>query len=94
MRITVNESIGLAKVIEPAFDDRDIYLDKAVLDYLEQENSLNKLENMQFFVEPSLKVWSISGEPPVGTPGTIASLIFYVRGSLNENELGIICTLP
>ncbi|MBE9206343.1 hypothetical protein IQ244_07420 [Nostoc sp. LEGE 06077] len=94
MRITVNESISLAKVIEPAFDGTDIYLDETVLDYLEQQDRLNKLENMQFFVELSLKAWSISGEPPVGTPGTIASLIFYVSGSLKENELGIICTLP
>lgn len=92
MRISINTSTGLAKVIEPTFDE-DIYLSEAVLDSLQKSGVFNKLENMNFIIDFSQKRWEISDEPPVGVPGTIASVIFHVGGSFTKDDTRMICDL-
>lgn len=92
MRISTNENTGLAKIIEPTFEE-DIYLSEAVLDSLQESGVFGNIENMSFLINLSQKQWEISGEPPVGVPGTIASVIFHVGGSFTKNDTGIICDL-
>jgi hypothetical protein len=94
MKIEINSPIGLAKVIEPHYDSQDIYLDNDVIRYLENEGKLNELEKMKFVPNFSTQQWEISDEPPVGTPGTIASVIFSIGGTLKfENADKVICAL-
>lgn len=92
MRISINENTGLAKVGSITFDG-DIYLSEAVLDFLQKSGVFNKLENMNFIINFSQKRWEISDEPPVGVPGTIPSLVFYVGGSFTKNDTRMICDL-
>jgi hypothetical protein len=94
MKIGINSSSGLTKVIEPHYDSQDIYLDNDVIRYLEKEGKLNELEKMQFSLSFSTQQWEISDAPPVGTPGTIASVIFSIGGTLKfENADKVICAL-
>ena len=94
MKIEINSSIGFAKVIEPHYDSQDIYLHNDVIRYLENEGKLNELQKMQFSASFSTQQWEISDEPPVGTPGTIASVIFSIGGTLKfENADKVICAL-
>jgi hypothetical protein len=49
---------------------------------------------MQFSLSFSIQQWEISDAPPVGTPGTIASVIFSIGGTLKfENADKVICAL-
>ncbi|MBW4619181.1 MAG: hypothetical protein KME17_07455 [Cyanosarcina radialis HA8281-LM2] len=96
MKLEVNSSNDRAKVIEPIFDSQDIYLDKAVLNYLEEQGKLISLDRMKFGIVLDKRWWEISDEiPTTRTSGAIASVIFSVGGSCRSNESGtaIICTL-
>jgi hypothetical protein len=95
MKIEFNSSGNRAKVVEPTFEAKNIYLDGAILTFLREQNKLISLEKMNFNISFSQRQWEISDEPPTGTPGTVASLIFSVGGSLQDGEHSdeIICIL-
>lgn len=93
MKITVDESTNLARVVVPAFGAQDVYLDTAVVDSLKKSGIFDKMENMNLTVNFPHERWEILDEPPVGTPGTIASVIFHIEGFFTKNDTRITCAL-
>jgi hypothetical protein len=88
---------GRARVVNPTFEidgkPLPILLDQSVINFLEQHQllSVDKLKNLDLLIAFPQEFWEITEKPPVGTPGTIASIIFAQRGSLLIED-GI-CTL-
>jgi len=94
MKIEASPSKDLYKVVDPSLTLEEIYLSSEVIQYLEDQNKLESLEDMLFLISLPTEEWEISDEPPVGNPGTLASLIFSVQGRLYRQENRIICTIP
>ena len=86
MAILIENQNGRVKVIEPTFEIRgkriDVYFDESVLNLLENDNRADDLENLNLIINFERKLWDISEEIPVGTPGTIASVVYHLMGSL------------
>jgi len=94
MKIEASPSKDLYKVVDPSLTLEEIYLSSEVIQYLENQNKLESLEDMRFLISLPTEEWEISDEAPVGKPGTLASVIFSVRGRLHRQENRIICTIP
>ncbi len=92
MKIKIDSTNSLFKVVDPYFSGEEVYLSNEVIARLESENKLTKLDEMQFHIHLSGQEWEISDEPPVGTPGTLASIIFYIQGTFYREDGKIICT--
>lgn len=92
MKIKIDPANGLFKVVDPSCT-AEIYLSAEVITRLESEEKLSKLDEMRFYIDLSGQDWEISGEPPVGTPGTLASIIFYIQGNFYREDDKIICTI-
>ncbi len=92
MKIKIDPANGLFKVIDPSCP-AEIYLSAEVITRLEIEERLSKLDEMRFCVNLSGQEWEISDEPPVGTPGTLASIIFYIQGTFYREDGKIMCTI-
>jgi hypothetical protein len=86
MRIRLLQTGEAAQVLEPDFSGKSILLKREVYDYLEKEGKLNDLQNMNFIIDFDQNLWEISGIPPVGKPGTIASVVFSKRGALSKTD--------
>lgn len=83
MKLELLPSEESARVLEPLFADKSIFLSREVYDFLENEGKLDKLDDMDLVIDFSQNRWEISGNPPVGVPGTIASIVFSVGGTLS-----------
>lgn len=94
MRIEISPLKDFYKVIDPSLNLGEIHLSSEVIQYLENQGKLESLEDMQFLISLPTQEWEISDQPPVGTPRTLASVIFYVRGTFQKQENRIICTIP
>jgi hypothetical protein len=89
-----------AKVIHPNFEYKGntvtVYLDQSVLNFLDKQGLLEKLNDLNLEISFPHKVWEFSEEPPLKSMNdvTIASILFSKRGSFVEectNE--VICIL-
>lgn len=94
MRIEIDNLSGEAKIINPSFGSKDFYLNEKVVNSLRVRGVLNRLENMKFILDVSRRIWEISDEPPVGKYGTVASILFSMRGTLDESKGNrVVCLL-
>lgn len=86
MRIQLLQSGEAARVLDPDFSGKLIFLEKEVHDYLEKEDKLNDLHNMDLIIDFAQNLWEISDTPPTGQPGAIASVIFSKGGILLKKD--------
>lgn len=86
MRIQLLQSGEAARVLEPFFPGKTIFLKKEVYDFLEKESKLNELHNLNLLINFAQNLWEISGTPPEDEPGTIASVIFSKSGVLSKED--------
>jgi hypothetical protein len=94
MKIEASPFKDFYRVVDPSLNLGDIYLSSEVMQYLENQEKLESLEDMQFLISLPTQEWEISDQAPVGTLGTLASVIFYVRGTVQQQDDRIICTIP
>ncbi len=76
---------------DPSLNLEEIYLSSEVIKYLESQGKLGSLEDMLFLINLSNEEWEISDPYPVGTQ---ASIVFYVQGTLQQQDNRILCINP
>lgn len=86
MEIEINNLNGEAKIVDPGLGCKDFYLTKEVVSFLRNRGVLNRLENMKFILDASRNLWEISDEPPIGRHGTVASILFSMRGTVDSSR--------
>lgn len=78
-----------AQVIYPVFEYQGnsvtVYWDQSVINFLDKQGLLGKLNNFDLQISFPHKVWEISEEPPKTLNNVaIASIVFSKRGSFVE----------
>jgi hypothetical protein len=94
MRIEISSLKDFYRLIDPSLNLGEIHLSREVIQYLENQGKLKSLEDLQFLINSSTQEWEISDQPPVGTLGTLASIIFCVRGTFQQEDTRIVCVIP
>jgi hypothetical protein len=78
-------SDGRAKIKITSTPGINIYLDSSALDHL--RNSGINLNDYYFVLSTEAEAWEITQHPPTGSPGSIASLLDNIRGSVVEDNV-------
>jgi hypothetical protein len=88
-------SDGRAKMRTPSNPGINIYLDSSAVDHL-RHSGINLPNNDYYFVlSTELGAWEITQHPPIGAPGSIASILHNIRGSVVENKVNeFTCLYP
>lgn len=86
MKVEICVPEGSARVLEPSFTGKSIFLSREVYDFLDQKGKLDELNNMNLVISFEQNRWEISDNPSIGTPGTIASVLFSVGGILSTTD--------
>lgn len=94
MRIEHDLAQDLYKVVDPSLELDEIYLTSEILQYLESQGQLEFLEDMIFSISRSDNSWTILGPIPTGTPGTLASFVFFVMGTIQPINNKVVCIIP
>ena len=86
MKIEHDLAQNLYKVVDPLLEVGEVYLSSEIPQYLESQGKLEFLEDMQFVFSVPKNSWEISDTIPAGDPRTLASVIFYVSGSIQRRN--------
>ena len=88
-------SDGRAKIKITSAPGINIYLDSSALDQL-RNSGINLPNNDYYFVlSTELGAWEITQHPPIGAPGSIASILHNIRGSVVEDKVNeFTCLYP
>lgn len=88
MKIEIDSSSGMARVVDTLPKSNDTYLSKDVVDNLRDRGILDSLEQMNFTINSPQRIWEIASEPPSGNPKAIASILIRIHGSLIRDDSG------
>lgn len=87
MQIKIDPETKATEVVHPTFNRNGnplrVFLDQSIITLLEGDKlDDEKLKELDLLIALEDQIWEITARPPVGIPGTAASVIYCKSGQL------------